>query len=184
MDLDGIQIQNYVYHFLRETDDLYSLANKDVVFMFYEPNWDNARAVLKLGANKVYFVNPDYEYEEKEGGRIVLLSGKDDKFSELPDASVDLIIGLEILEHINDLNTFFSEVKRIVKNTGDIELQGNPMWTCHYGHHLWIENKYIFYDESNPFEPWEHLLYDTQEEMAQALVKKGLPEEDCKEIAR
>lgn len=184
MDLDGIQIQNYVYHFLRETDDLYSLANKDVVFMFYEPNLDNARAVLKLGANKVYFVNPDYEYEEKEGGRIVLLSGKDDKFSELPDASVDLIIGLEILEHINDLNTFFSEVKRIVKNTGDIELQGNPMWTCHYGHHLWIENKYIFYDESNPFEPWEHLLYDTQEEMAQALVKKGLPEEDCKEIAR
>ena len=61
MDLDGIQIQNYVYHFLRETDDLYSLANKDVVFMFYEPNLDNARAVLKLGANKVYFVNPDYD---------------------------------------------------------------------------------------------------------------------------
>lgn len=185
MDLDGnIHIQNYVYHFLKEMDDLYSIANKNVAFMFYEPNLDNAKAVLHFGANKVIFVNPDYKYSEIEDGKIILLPAKDDKFSELSDNSVDLVIGLEILEHINDLQSFFSEIKRIVKPSGDVELQGNPMWTCHHGHHLWIENKYIFYEDSNPFEPWEHLLYDNQKDMEKALLKKGLPKYDSKEIAR
>ena len=184
MDLDGVKIQNYLYHFLREMDDLYSLANKDIMFLFYDPDINNAKALLKMGANKVYFVNPEYDYEEIEDGKIVLVNLDAFKLDKIKSESVDLICGLEILEHINNLKVFFDEIKRIIKPSGDIELHGSPMWTCHFGHHLWIENKYIFYEESNPFEPWEHLLYDSQEDMKNALVQKGLPEYDCSEIVR
>lgn len=184
MNLGNINIQNYVYHFLKEMNDLYSLANKDIIFMFYEPNIDNARAILKMGAHRVYFYNPEYDYSEIENGSIVLLGNKNDMLSDIADKSIDLVIGLEILEHINNLDVFFAEVKRVIKTSGDIELQGSPMWTSQCGHHLWIENKYIFYDDSNPFEPWEHLIYKNKREMEKALIAKGLPKDDCKEIAR
>lgn len=181
MTIENIEIQDYVRHFLREMETLYSFRGKNVVFMFYEQNINNAKAILEAGAKKVYFVNPDYGYTELENENIVLLNAYD--LNRLEDNSIDLVIGLEILEHINDLRWIMDDVKRIVKPSGDVDLQGNPMWTCPVGHHLWIENKYIFYENSNPFEPWEHLIYDSKEDMSEALEKKGLPIEDCKEIA-
>ncbi|MCR5262185.1 MAG: methyltransferase domain-containing protein [Candidatus Gastranaerophilales bacterium] len=181
MNINDLKINDYVRHFIKEMDGLYSLKDKDVIFMFYEPNIDNARALLAEGAQKVYFINPDYSYKEIENGKIVLLNQYE--VNNLKDESVDLIIGLEILEHINDLRWFFDELRRIIKLSGDIELQGNPMWTGPFGHHIWIENKYIFYEESNPFKPWEHLIYNSKEEITKALEEKGLPADDCKEIA-
>lgn len=180
MNLNGIVIQNYIYHFFREMDNLYSVRDKVLVFMTYEPNINNAKALIELGAKKVYFLNPDYSYTEIDNGKVILIN--EFELCRLEDKSIDLILGIEILEHINDLERFFFEIKRISKSTGDIELQGNPMWTSPFGHHLWIENKYIFYEKSNPFEPWEHLIYANKEEMRGALIKKGLPVEDCDEI--
>lgn len=177
-----LNIQEYVYEFLKEMNDLYSFEGKSVLFMFYDPSVENAKAVIQFGASKVYFVNPDLTSESDNFDNIIFLSGIDKKFTEISDKSVDLVIGLEILEHINNLDLFFSELKRILKPDGDIDLQGSPMWTSHYGHHLWIENKYIFYEDSNPFKPWEHLCFENEDEMENSLIQKELPKADCKEI--
>ncbi|MDO5305291.1 MAG: methyltransferase domain-containing protein [bacterium] len=163
MSLDELNIQDYVKSFLNEMNSLYDFKDKTVMFMFYQPDIDNAKAVKCLGASKVYYVNPD-ESTVSDDEDIICLNSQPEQFTSLESGSVDLIIGLEILEHINNLKQFFSELKRILAENGNIELQGNPMWTSHFGHHLWIENKYIFYDETNPFEPWEHLVYRTKDE--------------------
>lgn len=181
MSLDELNIQDYVKSFLNEMNSMYDFKEKTVMFLFYQSDIINAKAVKELGANKVYYVNPDEETisDDKD---IICLNSQLEQFSGVEDNSVDLIIGLEILEHINNLKQFFGELKRILAENGNIELQGNPMWTSHFGHHLWIEDKYIFYDETNPFKPWEHLVYKTKDEYFKALTNKGISDEDSKEI--
>ncbi len=181
MNLDELNTQDYVVSFLKEMNSLYEMKDKTVMFMFYQPDIDNAKAVKCLGAKKVYFVNPE-EGIVSDDEDIICLNSQEEGFPSVESHSVDLIIGLEILEHINNLEQFFGEIKRILAEDGNIELQGNPMWTSHFGHHLWIENKFIFYDETNPFEPWEHLIYKTQDEYRKALIDKGLSKEDSEEI--
>ncbi len=180
---ESINTEKYVNHFLKEMDDLYSFKNKEILFMLYDPREDNARAVKKLGAKKVYYYNTEYTYKEIEDGTIVLFGDKGDSLKRLGDKSIDLVIGLEILEHINDIELFFSEIKRVIKPCAEVEIQGSPMWTSHYGHHIWIENKFIFYEETNPFEPWEHLVYGNKEEMEEGLERKGYNKQDSKLIS-
>lgn len=181
MSSEELNVQDYVMSFLNEMNFLYDFKDKTVMFMFYQPDIDNAKAVKSLGARKVYYVNPD-EITVSDDEDIICLNSQPESFPDVENGSVDLIIGLEILEHINNLKQFFGELKRILASDGNIELQGNPMWTSHFGHHLWIEDKFIFYDETNPFEPWEHLVYKTKDEYYTALKDKGISPEDSREI--
>lgn len=181
MNFNDLSIQDYAAHFLKETNESYGFEGKNVMFLFYQPDIDNAKAVKCLGAKKVFYVNPD-ENTVSDDEDIICLNSQAESFPEIKDNSIDLIIGLEILEHINNLQKFFKGIKRIVKKDGNIELHGNPMWTSHYGHHLWIEGKYIFYEKTNPFEPWEHLVYKNKDEYFQALKNKGIPKEDIEQI--
>ena len=182
MNIDGLEIEDYIYHFLREMNDLYSFEGKNVIFLNYSPDVNNARLILKRGAEKVFFANPDFSFQEIEDGKIILTGSEAKDLENLEDNSADLVIGLDFLEHINNPKEYFRELKRIVKPTGNIEIQGNPMWTSHYGHHLWIENKYNFCDGTNPFVNWEHLVYNSKQEMTDALINKGYSEADSTEI--
>ena len=140
MNLDGIVIQNYIYHYLREMDNNYVFSGKTVMFLSCNTQIENPMAILKLGAEKVYFVNAEYKYESFEDGKVIALNEK--VLHQLGDNSVDLVIGLEILEHINDLSFFFDEVKRILKEGGNADLHGYPVWTNPSGHHIWLENRF------------------------------------------
>ncbi|MCR5262186.1 MAG: methyltransferase domain-containing protein [Candidatus Gastranaerophilales bacterium] len=182
MNLDGIVLQNYIYHFLREMDNNYSFAGKTVMFLHTTPVLDNSRAILKLGAEKVYFVNAEFKHQTEENGKITALNEK--TLNLIEDNSVDLILGLEILEHINNLKNFFSEIKRVLKKGGKAELRGYPVWTNPLGHHIWLTGKYIYYEDTNPFKPWEHLTYSDKTETRNALLQKGINEDDAYEIAR
>lgn len=180
MNLDNLNIQDYVLYFLKEMNEMYSFKDKTVMFMFYQPDIDNAKAIKYFGANKVFFVRPEEDVSSDDED-IVCINSSTEDFSSIKSGSVDLIIGLEILEHIINLELFFKEIKRILAEGGNIELQGNPMWTSHFGHHLWIEDKFIFYEKSNPFKPWEHLVYRNKDEYLKALTEKGYSKEDCEE---
>ena len=181
MNFQDLNILSYTFLFFKEMSALYGFENKTILFTSYQASINNAKALLAMGASKVIFYNPDNLTSDDEN--ITILNTDNDDLSSIPDKSVDLVIGLEILEHINNLYNFFKQIKRIIKNDGNLELQGAPLWTSFNGHHIYIKDKYIFNEKTNPFEPWEHLIYNTKEEMCKALEAKGLPQEDCKNIS-
>ena len=147
---DNVFKTNYVNHFFFQMNNLYTFEGKNVMFIFLDSNINNAFLIKQMGAKHVYFVNPSYTFENLKNDDISLI-GLDKNFLKLiPDKTIDLIIGIEILEHINDLKTFFEEIKRVLKENGNVELHGRPMWTSYNGHHLWIKDKFVFYDDTNP----------------------------------
>ncbi|MGN0005659.1 MAG: methyltransferase domain-containing protein [Candidatus Gastranaerophilaceae bacterium] len=181
MDFKELNILSYVFQLFKEWDSLYGLKDKTVFLSAYQSSLDIPKAILKMGAAKVIFYNPEDINSDDE--KIICFNIKKEEINLLEDKSVDLILGYEMLEHINNLDNFFYHVKRILKDNGKVEIQGTPMYTCHFGHHLWIKDKFIFYEKSNPFEPWEHLMYNTKEEVEEALEKKHISKEDSRLIS-
>ena len=111
---------------------------------------------------------------------------KDGRFTELADSSIDVVFAIVLLEHLEEPIKLAKEVKRILKPKGIAYIQGNPMWTCYRGHHVYAElseKSYYFCTETNPFNDWEHLMYKDDKEMEIGLIKKGLPESHAKFIS-
>ena len=157
MQYQDLFLQNYVYHFIKKMNIRYYFRDKRILFLYMDPALDNAKLFLKFNAENVYYANPDFSFEKVDGFNITKLNFGE--LSKIPDNSVDLVIGLEILEHINDFEEFISQIERITTPVANIELQGFPMWTSPIGHHIWLPPKYRFNDKTNPFDYWEHLMY-------------------------
>ena len=185
MDLQGVQIQNYIYHFFKSVSSDYPFNGKHVMFLHNSSfNLDNARALLKLGASKVTFVTCETDYEVLSDENITLVDIEQlEQLSHIEDNSVDIAIGLEILEHIFDIKCLGENLRRILKNGGVAVLHGYPMWTSRFGHHLWVEDKFYFNDNSNPLKPWEHLTFEKAEDAVIAMKNNGYSEEDGKIVA-
>ena len=180
MYYQDLSLPKYVYDFLKKMNIQYFFRDKNILFLHIDTNIDNARFFSKFNARKVYFANPTFTFQELEDINITKLDIKE--LNKIPDKSVDLVVGLEILEHINDFEEFNTQLMRITKQDAKIELQGYPVWTSHNGHHIWL-SKYKFNEPSNPFEPWEHLSYNDKSEMFSALLEKGHNETDAREIS-
>lgn len=92
--------------------------------------------------------------------------------------SFDIAYGRAVLEHIHKPEAIAEELVRVLKPGGMFYLDGGPMWTCRHGHHVWVNSTegidYIF-PNHNVFEPWEHLMYST-EELQKRLTQRGIPE--------
>jgi ubiquinone/menaquinone biosynthesis C-methylase UbiE len=102
----------------------------------------------------------------------------------LPSDSFDIAFGVAVLEHLNDIDVVLSNLFNVTKPGGHVYLQGAPIWTCHIGHHLWVNARsgYTYrYKENNPVENWSHLLLD-RGEMGQSLVRRGCSLEDAADI--
>ncbi len=185
MDIQGIQVQNYIYHFLRNIAQNYSFNGKNILFFHNSPDINSARALLKMGAKKVFFMSYDFEHEALENEDITVLNIEDiDQLKNIEDNSVEIVIGLETLEHIQYVRGFIDEIKRIMKNGGTAILQGYPMWTGKNGHHIWIEDKFIFNNDTNPFDAWEHLSFKTEEDVFSAMKSKGYSKKDSQIISK
>lgn len=184
MEIQGIQIQNYIYHFLKKISLDYSFNGKNVMFLHGASNLDNARVIEKFGAKNVWFMSYDLEFQKLENENITLMNLSDlEQLKKIADKSIDLIIGLEVLEHIYYIRGFIDEVRRILTDGGSAILQGFPVWTSKFGHHLWIEDKFIFNNETNPLDSWEHLSFKNSQDAIDAIVKKGYSVEDGKLVA-
>lgn len=185
MNFDGVQIQNYVYHFLKETSSNYSFEGKNVLFLFPNSDINNARALLKLGAKHVFFASYEFEYQKSvEEGISLLNIERLEQIKFIEDESVDIVVGLEVLEHLIDMRGFFAEFKRVLKKGGAAILHGYPMWTSPLGHNLWIEDKFYFNDEEyNPLQPWEHLTLKDIEDVKNSLKNNGYYKKDGKIVA-
>ena len=180
MQYQDLFLQDYVYRFLKKINLNYFFRDKRILFLYLDSTIDYAKFFLKFDAKWVYFANPLFSFQKLENFDITKLNFFE--ISKIPDNSVDMVIGLEILEHIRDFGNFVFHLNRITTKDAHIELQGSPMWTSPNGHHIWLP-KYKFNEISNPFKPWEHLIYNDKYEIKNALLSKGYDENDSKEIS-
>ena len=122
---------------------------------------------------------------------------------DLTDHSFDIVYGVAILEHIQDVEAIALAVKRMLKPSGLAYLQGFPLWTGSLGHHLWLDVSltednptgheegeklrrvaYYYNDESrNPLPHWSHLTH-TPDGLKDMLIKRGIPPIDATQITK
>jgi SAM-dependent methyltransferase len=105
----------------------------------------------------------------------------------------DAVYGVSILEHIPTPKKLFEQVFSILRPGGVAYLQGSPLWSSAFGHHIWLCNwldgtkksyHFIPYPGSgayNPIPDWGHLLY-SPEELGDYLLKNDVPHEDLTKI--
>jgi SAM-dependent methyltransferase len=48
-----------------------------------------------------------------------------------PDASADLVVSFQVLEHVRDLDTYFAEARRVLKPDGRLILSTHGVWLYH-----------------------------------------------------
>ena len=84
---------------------------------------------------------------------------------QYPDEFFDVITAYDVVEHVPDLNLFISEIRRVLKPDGLVEI-GTPdigHWRVPSELSLWKEIK-----------PSEHLYYFTESTLGALLLKHGL----------
>jgi SAM-dependent methyltransferase len=67
----------------------------------------------------------------------------------LPDRSVDLIVSHSVIEHVEDLDSAFSEMNRVLKVKGYAYLTVSPLYFSHRGSH------------DKTMDDWEHSIPKT-----------------------
>ncbi len=114
------------------------------------------------------------------------------------EGSFDFLYGISILEHIPAPDLFFAQVRNVLSTGGLAFLQGNPVWTGPWGHHIhltpWQDGTtgcYQFYPAQalldqgvhtfNPIPDWGHLLF-TPDELAAHLAGLAVPAEDIPKV--
>lgn len=145
-----------------------------------------ARMLVEAGAGRVVSTNFETEWTEEDDGVIArrLLDAR-----RIPEsfgmASIDVLFGVAVLEHIDGLDAFFAGARHALKPGGTLYVHGGPIWSCAKGHHLGLacgERRYKFSNPAlNPVGDWTHLTL-TREEMARDLVQR-VPREDAEAIA-
>lgn len=105
-----------------------------------------------------------FDVQETNISPNVRLSIKDIRQTDFPDKHFDLVISRSAFEHIQELPKALDEIRRILKPGGIMWTRFGPIWSCSYGHHLWINHKgkdYTYWNLILP--PYCHLLMLPQE---------------------
>lgn len=193
IDLQGLNIREYQAHLLSVLNARHSFQGKRVLEIGSDIQLQTAQAMLRYGAEQVWALNPAFAGDLHSPDPRILPTKTLGERSGLPDACADIIFGIALLEHVHDPVSLAQECRRLLKPGGLCFLQGNPLWASYRGHHIYLQQTpsgrpYLFGEASNPFEPWEHLVLDTDEKAQTALHEKGIPEEDipvvCNQLLR
>ncbi len=170
--------------FMQKTE-LKDFKDKVILEIGSDMRLNIAQLFVNFGAKEVYCVNPLFPDDlTSPDSKIKLVKDFGEKV-KLKSHYFDCIFGIALLEHVLNTEDLFLETKRMLKKDGYAYLQGNPMYTCHCGHHVWAQTPEIHYkfcDETNPFEPWEHLTLHTKQEYIENLKHKNISEEHIEKI--
>ena len=80
-------------------------------------------------------------------------------------SSFDLIVSHAVFEHVQDFDQGLATMHRLLKPGGELTSQFGPIWSCPWGHHLWIAGedfKFTYWQEPL-LPPYCHLLMDPDE---------------------
>ena len=73
---------------------------------------------------------------------------------DAPDASVDLLLSFQVLEHVRDLTTYFAEARRLLRPDGRMILSTHGVWLYHphpEDHRRWTREGLVNEIESHGF---------------------------------
>lgn len=115
------------------------------------------------------------------GDRVRLLR-MDGMQLDFPDASFDVVISANVIEHVPSVARFVAEAARVLKPHGVCYMETAPVWTSARGHHLMqsmvtenIPEETRYRDDGSVIPEWGHLSM-TREQMAEAIGDKVLPQ--------
>ena len=161
------------------------LKDKIILEIGSDLNLNVAKMFVKLGVKKVVCINPRFNKNSTAPfSNIEIHKGYGEK-TTFQDESFDIIFGIALLEHVLRVEELIKETKRLLKKDGFAFLQGNPLYTCHWGHHIWIEDKDFtckFSENTNPFKPWEHLFLKGEDAIRKNLEFKNIPQKQIDKI--
>jgi SAM-dependent methyltransferase len=95
--------------------------------------------LLKYNPNEVVLLTlwDDHKDSKVDGFKVVI--GDIGKRASFDDNEFDFVITFSILEHINDLQSAFIEIKRILKPEGYFVSLFGPAWSRHWGHYFYAK---------------------------------------------
>lgn len=94
-------------------------------------------------------------------GRHVILNGRIEDLPESFFEKFDLVVSLDAFEHIHKFASMLDRVYDALKPGGMLLSMNSPIWSCHFGHHLWgVVDKQgrTFSMQESPIPAWGHLL--------------------------
>ncbi len=173
-----------------------SLIGKDVLEIGGNSKCVSAIPFIKAGAEKVTVSGLGHveAVDKSPHEKIDIVTADALEISHIfGPQSFDIVYGVSILEHIPNPDRLFAQVFRVLRPGGIAYLQGGPVWTSAYGHHIWLDawchhtsKSYHFIpwpgsDAVNPIPDWAHLLYNPIE-LSEILLKDGRLPDDVKKI--
>jgi len=130
-----------------------------------------AREVIRrVGEVTVHGIDSDLcglaELKNETANRLTIRR-MDVKKLAFPDACFDAAYSLNVFEHINDLESTYRELRRVLKPGGRLYIYSSPIWTSYRGHHFnhWLSD----YVDLVP--PWGH-LHLTRDRLFEEIVRK------------
>ena len=155
------------------------LAGKSVLELGSDPPMLSAKALLAKGASTVISSDVhDIWHGSGHPGVVPAIIDARNICAVLPPRSVDVVYGINILEHLPDIPMVMESVSKVLRPGGMALLHGHPLWTSARGHHALLGSPakwdFIFWDTTNPIPLWGHLTH-TPEQMREKL--QHLPQE-------
>lgn len=172
--------------FLEQRD--FDFSGARVLEIGCDANLISANYFLKRGASHVVSCNlkvDNVDLARNKTNRIVLV--RCDARTQLFGEKFDFIYARAVLEHVCDFSLFLESLDTNLSTTGEVYLDGGPMWDGPHGYHLWCTapsgRRYTMADSSKVVEPWEHLLL-SEGELTARLLERQVPIEDAHAISR
>lgn len=111
--------------------------------------------------------------EDKVFDRHCRVERQDIRKTSYADNQWDLVFSSSAFEHIQELDIAMAEMHRILRPGGYLYTHFGPIWSCSFGHHLWLTHNGVLINYHNCLlPPWCHLLM-SKDELA-ALVSQQL----------
>jgi hypothetical protein len=154
-----------------------------------DANLDMARHIAVFGPRLVIASNIEKGWPNRTPSASLLVTHADarDLAVAIGPETIDIVVGVAILERVSDVSGILGQVRRVLRPSGVAFLHGNPLWSSKKGHHLWVDapgGSYRFDEETkNPIPDWGHLLYD-RDELGDVLRARTVPEGDIPAIQR
>jgi len=135
---------------------------------------------LELGSTSNCGININVNNQYCYAG--VQIEYGDARHLQYENNSFNILVSLNVFEHIQDFAKALSEFYRILEPGGIVISQFAPVWSSPFGHHLWLDydNRLFTYENIN-IDPFLHLLKPKGEIISQLLSTNSILSEDSAE---
>lgn len=154
----------------------YPVAGKTVLEVAADPWLLSAKRFVEHGAGRVISSDMHEGWPRVADDRIETAVIDARRITAvLEPESIDVIYGINLLEHLEDIPEAMESIRQALKPGGFCLIHGHPIWTSARGHHAILGHvgaEVTFSNDTNPVPLWGH-LYMTPEEMERQLRDEG-----------